>query len=505
MLDFFRRLLGKPTQENRATPTPAATSSAAPISSAAASASSDSFALLNKLAPLREVGGAPQTSSATTNSVAAATSSAATSATTAPPPSSFVCREPLLNRKEQIAGYSFSLHDKLQLRLQGEKDLLHKVYDDALLRNLTSLGVNSLLGHRLAFIRLSPASLDNPLIEKLPSANTVLMLTPGRQPLAPATLQTRLDAFRQQGFLYGWLLRRQQMEEQPHLLDLAAQADFIQCQTHDFDGLEIKSLLKTLTAKRPAGLNRAMLIAHELNTFDEFNLCFQGGFDLFLGDFIISRENWHPPKSDINRLLVIKLLNLLRGDEDIKVVAQQVTADPVMTFKLLRFLNSPAMGLQSPVATIDKAVLILGRERFYRWLSLLLFDIKAPGFRERMLTEQALTRAFFLESLAGEGQIPNKKDELFILGLFSMLDLLIGQPLESILQQTHLPPQVHAALIGEAGIYHIALQLACTLEDQIEEAIEQTATACGIDAVDVSRHSIEALSRAHEVMTISES
>ncbi|MEN9357582.1 MAG: hypothetical protein RL695_1753, partial [Pseudomonadota bacterium] len=241
------------------------------------------------------------------------------------------------------------------------------------------------------------------------------------------------------------------------------------------------------------------------NTFDEFNLCFQGGFDLFLGDFIISRENWHPPKSDINRLLVIKLLNLLRGDEDIKVVAQQVTADPVMTFKLLRFLNSPAMGLQSPVATIDKAVLILGRERFYRWLSLLLFDIKAPGFRERMLTEQALTRAFFLESLAGEGQIPNKKDELFILGLFSMLDLLIGQPLESILQQTHLPPQVHAALIGEAGIYHIALQLACTLEDQIEEAIEQTATACGIDAVDVSRHSIEALSRAHEVMTISES
>jgi EAL and modified HD-GYP domain-containing signal transduction protein len=489
MLDFLRRLLGKAPPPTRPAPSP---------ESLATAVGNDSFALLNKLAPLKESAGAPHASAA------APGAPVQEARPPSPPPSSFVCREPLLNRKEQIAGYSFSLHDKLQLRLQGEKDLLHKVYDDALLRNLTSLGVNSLLGHRLAFIRLSPASLDNPLIERLPSANTVLMLTPGRQPLNPATLQPNLDTFRQRGFLYGWLLRRKQIDEQPHLLDLASQADFIQCQTHDFDGLEIKSLLKALAARRPTGLNRAMLIAHELNTFDEFNLCFQSGFDLFLGDYIISRENWHPPKSDINRLLVIKLLNLLRGDEDIKTVAQQVTADPVMTFKLLRYLNSPAMGLQSPVATIDKAVLILGRERFYRWLSLLLFDIKAPGFRERLLTEQALTRAFFLEHLAGQGKIPGKPDELFILGLFSMLDLLIGQPLESILQQTHLPPQVHAALIGESGIYQTALKLAEALEDRLEEAIEQTATACGIDAVTVSRYSLEALARADEIMTISE-
>ena len=78
---------------------------------------------------------------------------------------------------------------------------------------------------------------------------------------------------------------------------------------------------------------------------------------------------------------------------------------------------------------MDKALLILGRERCFRWLSLLLFDIKQSNFRERLLTEQALTRAFFLESLAGLGKVPKDKDALFILGLFSMLDLLMGMPM----------------------------------------------------------------------------
>ncbi len=483
MLDFFRRLFGK-RAPMKAEPAP-------PMAQ-----TKDQFEQLNKVAPLKPAVAAPP------DAAPVPTASAENSVPTA---NSFVCREPVLNRKEQIAGYSFNLNEKLQLRLQGEKDMLHKIYDDALLRNLTSLGVNSLLGHRLAFVRLSPASLENPLIERLPTENTVLMLAPARQPLDPAMLQPRLDAFRRMGFAYGWLLRKKQLADHPALLDIASHGDYVQIQTADFDGIDIKVLLKTLITSRPADLPKLHLIADDLNTFDEFHLCFKGGFDFFLGEFVVSRENWHPPKSDINRLLVMKLLTLLRSDEELKVIAQQVTADPVMTFKLLRYLNSPVMGLQSPVTTIEKALLVLGREGFYRWLSLLLFDIKEPGFRERLLTEQALTRAYFLESLAGQGRVPAKKDELFILGLFSMLDLLIGQPIDAILKQTRLPSAVSDALLGQAGIYHDALQFAIAVEDRLSETIEQQTAAFGLDAVQVSRFAVEALSKSSELMSISES
>ena len=185
MFDFLRRLLGKgkPSEPKQTATVPAPETA--------------QFELLNKLAPLQ---------TAATGAVAATSATPAENAVATA--NSFVCREPVLNRNEQIAGYSFNLHEKLQLRLQGEKDLLQKVYDDALLRNLASLGVNSLLGHRLAFVRLSPASLGNPLIERLPTDNTVLMLTPARQALDPALIQPQLDAYRQMGFAYGWLLRK---------------------------------------------------------------------------------------------------------------------------------------------------------------------------------------------------------------------------------------------------------------------------------------------------------
>ena len=454
----------------------------------AAGAERSQFELLNQLAPLQA-----QESGARRHQAAA------------PTVASFVCREPVLNRQEQIAGYAFNLHERLQLRLQGERDLLLKVYDDALLRNLTSLGVNALLGHRLAFIRLSPASLENPLIERLPVENTVVMLSPGRQTLDVARMAAQLTGLREGGYVWGWHLQKNQLAEHPSLLTLAAQGEYVQIEVAGFDGMDIKLLQKDLASVRQAGLVRQQLIGHELDSYDEFHLCFKGGFDYFAGRFITGRENWHPPKGAVNRLQVIELLNLLRSGAELKSIAEQVSQDPVMSFKLLRYINSAAMGLQSPLATLDKALLMLGRERFYRWLSLLLFDIKAPGFRERLLTEQALARAYFLESLAGVGQVPDDRDGLFILGLFSMLDLLMGQPLERILQHTRLPDDVMNTLLGADGPWQDALQLARASEEAAAEQLEALAERCQLDSLQVTRHAIDALNWAHGVVAAGES
>ena len=364
LLDFFRRLLGR----SRPSPAPAQTQQGK---------ASAQFQALNQLAPLKAEPSAPAPAPTPTNRSA-----------------SFICREPVLNRQEQIAGYFFHLHGHLQSRLQGKNEPLHKAYDEARLRTLIALHVHRLLGHRKAFIHLSPASLNNQLLERLPVKNSVLMLSPNLNALDLEQLQPQLAALRQAGMAHGWVLDKNLLALHPALRELAMQADYVQLDTAKFDGLEIEALCETL-GNSPAE-NRAPLqwIAQELHSFDEFNLCFKGGFDFFMGDFVTSRENWHPPKSEINRLLTIKLLNLLRSDEDLSVIAQQITADPVLAFKLLRYLNSPAFGLSQPVLTINKAVMVLGRERCNRWVSLLLFDIQQSGYRERVLIEHALTRAF---------------------------------------------------------------------------------------------------------------
>ncbi len=424
---------------------------------------------------------------------------------------SFVCREPLLGRDERIAGYEFLLPPRVQARVRGAADVdsLHKAYDDALLHNLSSLGAGALLGSRLAFVRLSSASLENPAIARLPVTNTVLMLSPSRK--APdAAVRPRIDALGQAGFACGWLLRREELDETPGLLKLAASADFAQIDcggsgsSGGFDAMQIKALVESLVDARPDGLPEIRLLAGGIGSFDEFHLCFQGGFDFFLGQFVVNRENWHPPKSNTNRLHVIELLNLLRGGAEFDVIAQKIKLDPVLTFKLLRYLNSPAMGLLNPVATLDKALIVLGRERFFRWLSLFLFDIKTPGYRDRVLTEQALARAYFLENLAGQGAMPASKDQSFMLGLFSLIDLLMGQPMADVLRQAKLPEAVARALLGEAGAHRAALDLAIAAEGLAPEDLEAKAEACGLDALQVSRSAIEALEWAHEVSSLGE-
>ena len=418
------------------------------------------------------------------------------------PAQSFICREPVLGRNERIAGYQFSLPEEVERRLQSDLEFLPKIYDDALLRNLSSLGDDALLGPRLSFVRLSPNSLDNPRIRELPKENTVLMLAPVHLTFDVERSQRQLEILRQAGVVHGWVLRQTQLAELPQLLSLAASADYVQVDATGFNGMDLKLALKSLVEARPSTLPKLHLIAGGLHAFDEFHMYFQGGFEFFLGQFITRRENWHPPKSNINRLRVIKLLNLLRSDAEIAAIAEQMKLDPVLAFKLLRYINSPVMGLSTPIGSLDKALILLGREKFYRWLSLMLFDFKTPGYNERVLTEQALSRAHFLESLAAQGNLPAQADSLFMLGLFSLLDLLMGQAMADLLLQAKLPEPVHEALLGQPGAYRNALALAMAAEGQSPQEMEQVAALCGLEPLPVSQCAIQSLAWAHEISSL---
>lgn len=418
------------------------------------------------------------------------------------PDQSFVCREPVLDRKERIAGYQFSLPEEVERRLQGDFAFLPKIYDDAVLRNLTALGDQALLGPRLAFVRVSPDSLDNPRIHKLPTKNTVLMLAPVHLTFDAERIQSQLESLRQAGFAHGWLLRQAQLAQFPQLSALAAGADYVQVDATGFNGLDLKLLLKTLAQARPATLPKLHLLACGLHALDEFHLYFQVGFDFFLGQFVTRREDWHPPKSNVNRLRVITLLNLLRSEAELGAIAQELRHDPVLAFKLLRYINSAAMALRSPVPSLDQALMLLGRDKFYRWLSLLLFDFKTAGYNERVLTEQALSRAHFLESLAGQGRLPAAADPLFILGLFSTLDLLMGQSMADLLVQAKLPAGVHEALLGQPGPYRDALLLALAAEGQSPHELQQQAALCGLEPQQVSHCAIQSLAWAHQISSL---
>lgn len=412
---------------------------------------------------------------------------------------SFVRRDAVLDRSQKIAGYEFSLLTTLRDRLHRRGGMARRAYDAALLTRLATPGATSLLGHRLAFVNLSAESLGNTLIDQLPPQNTVLILEATEQACDWAGVALRLAALKQKGFSCG--LRIRDAADAAHRT--MGGLDFIQVDVTAFDGIDLKSLTADLKKKPAAATAPPRLVARDVQSHDDFQFCDKCGLDFFQGPFITSRESLRPAGGGINRIVVLPVLNMVRSDQSFALIADRLKNEPTLTYKLLRYLNSPAMGLQQPIDSLTQALVLIGREKFYRWLSLLLFDFANPTYRERALAERALARGRTLERLAGKGRIPKTPDHLFLIGLFSLLDVALGLPLQELLEKATLPDQVRDALLGKPGPHADALALAilgeadaATLPDQMAQALGR----CEIADADYTAAAAEALVWASQAL-----
>lgn len=415
-------------------------------------------------------------------------------------PKAIMRRETVLDRSEKIAGYEFSLLTSLQARLLRRGGMAKRTYDGWLLSRLALNGAPSLLGHRLAFVNLSTDSLSSALIEQLPPENTVLMLESNEQGSDWAEVAARIAELKQKGFYCGLRIRDASDTQWPLIDDL----EFFQIDVTSFDGIDLRALSGELRKKQPAEAAPRRLLARDVQSHDEFQFCVKCGFDLFQGPFISSRESLRPTSGGINRMAILPILNGVRNDQSFAKIAEQLKNEPNLSYKLLRYLNSAAMGLQQPIDNLTQALVLIGREKFYRWMSLLLFDFANPSYRERSLAESALARGRTLELLAGKGQIPNVPDHLFLIGLFSLLDVALGRPLPELLEEARLPDAVRDALLGVAGAFADALVLAVlggadttTSPEQMSAALER----CGIADTDYTPAAAAALVWANQTLS----
>lgn len=412
---------------------------------------------------------------------------------------SFVCREPILNRAERIAGYEFFLHQGLQDRLSGKDTALRRAYDDALIRNLVTVQIGALLGFRLAFVGISSLSFDNPQLARLPCENTLLMIDARNEGVVDfAGLHQRVESARQRGFRIGY----HQPAGKPDK-EIIALCDVVQISTPSFSGLEIAEWVRQVRRFDTPG--PLLLIAADIESADDLHVCFQAGFDYFHGPFVSCRDNWHPPRGTIDRSHIMRVLSQLRRGDENGLLAESVRQDAVITYKLLRYINSPANGLSKEITTIDQALLLLGRERFYRWLSLLLFDVQNAGYIERLLTEQALVRASFMERMGLRlGQKDLLPDQLFLTGLFSLLDKLLNRQMPEILSSVAMPPAVCDALLDGSGPLAPLLNLSIASENGQAEDLAHWAKACRVDVDSVNQESMAALLWAAEISRIND-
>jgi EAL and modified HD-GYP domain-containing signal transduction protein len=192
---------------------------------------------------------------------------------------------------------------------------------------------------------------------------------------------------------------------------------------------------------------------------------------------------------------IVRVLNLVRKNADIKEIETALKHDVALSYKLLRYINSAGFGLSCEIQSFRHAVTILGYEKLNKWLSLLLAtaskDPMAPA-----LMHTALTRARLME-LLGQGLVERSEyDNLFITGAFSLLDALLGVEMDQALEAMHLPEPICDALMGNGGLYGPFLDLAIASEGTDGEAIAEQVGMLGLSADQFNNAQLQALAFA---------
>lgn len=192
---------------------------------------------------------------------------------------------------------------------------------------------------------------------------------------------------------------------------------------------------------------------------------------------------------------VFELMRLVQADAEVRHLEGVFKAEPLLAYLLLTLANSPAFRRPTPVSSIGQAIALLGYRRLTRWLVLLL-AIAGKNAHSAPLIFTAVARGHFLENIAAAaGRNRAERDEAFVLGMFSLLEAITGQPLQDLLHGTHLAASLGAALLERAGPYAPLLELAQSREAGADPRSEPV-PAWPVDAGEINRALLRALAAA---------
>lgn len=195
---------------------------------------------------------------------------------------------------------------------------------------------------------------------------------------------------------------------------------------------------------------------------------------------------------------IIELMNRVDRHEPLDRLEATLNRDPTLAFRLMRYINSPAFGLRVEVASFRHAIMLLGYERLKRWLALLLVS----GSRDldvKPLVYAAVRRGFFVDELGRDHTDDSRRGELFICGVFSLLDRMLQTPFAELLRSIPVADAVRDALVDERGPYAPYLALVRAVESGTALDIRETAEAMMLAPLEVNRALLRALLAARQL------
>jgi EAL and modified HD-GYP domain-containing signal transduction protein len=398
----------------------------------------------------------------------------------------FVGRQPVFTQTEQVIGYVLST-PKCDIGIDSEVPFNTCNSARLIMNVLNNFGLDQLVGDKLAFIPISLGAFAANAIGILPTQKTVLEIHPISVP--ESELGYVCEAVHEKGYRFAL---------NDYELNDGTKGAFLNATYAAFDiGLHgVDAAIKQAASLRHLPLQR---IAWNIHSKKDFDACKHGAFDLFEGNIFSQPEAWSMNRVDPSNLRVIEIFNLIMNQADLDVIDEAFKHDVGLSYSLLTYVNSVGVGLPHKTQSIRHALMLLGHDYLARWVSLLIFAGVDTRAAQRVLLNTALIRARLTELLGQTLFTKKEADQLFIVGMFSLLDTLFGQPMEQVLSHMSLPADVVDALVGQTGKFRPFLELAISFEGQNFTRAEKLCGDIGTDITAASYAHLSAIEWAQQM------
>ena len=383
----------------------------------------------------------------------------------------FLAREPILDHRQELAGYD--------LRWAGQASSLNGADLIGLLTNADDKTWR--LGSRIVVSDQLPAPLGSTF--QIPKAAYVVELNGASA--TPATVQAARAA--------GLACCIRTPSPTPVSHDIYPSLGYL--------SLDVKQLGPTL--KNVSDSLRklpARQIGRNIASPESFLLAKDARLDLFQGYWYLN------PGTKAGAIIgpayanIVALMRFAQDNAPINKLEDILKRDASLSYRLLRYINSAGFGLSCEIQSLRHAVSVLGYHNLYRWLGLLMVNAARQDSPDALVTT-AITRGRLMELLGEDLLDASDRHNLFIVGMFSLLGAILRVPMEEITSHIPLPEAICDALTERQGPYGPFLQLveACEqLGDQRNlDSAELHATSLNLTPAEVNRAQIDAIVWAH--------
>jgi len=345
----------------------------------------------------------------------------------------YMARQPILDLEKNVYGYELLYRSKELIMDENDGDIATL---NVINNTIMTIGFEEVIDKGLAFLNFTSDLIkkDVPLVFN--NKSIIIEILEDVEP--EDSLMIKINELKEKGYVFAIddYDSSYRYDAFLALVDIV-KVDFIKTNKYEREDITRKLKKRNLT-----------LLAEKIETNEEFIEAKRLGYDLFQGFFF--------QKPQILKNREIKALNtnhiqaineLAKAEPDYNELTEIIKRDVAMTYKFLKLVNSVAFYSRSKIESLNDALVRLGFREINKYVFLLMFKHLAVGSPD-VLISNALIRAKFSEGLAKKSRFRKKYDDFFLLGMFSMIDVILSIPKEEALRDIPISGELKRALIG---------------------------------------------------------